>query len=505
MKSVWTLGRIPTAYPQLTGELDVEVVVVGGGITGLATASILAESGTRVALLEARQLGGGTTGGSTGNLYATLSQGLSSVAKKWNAATINTVVELRGRALDAIQHNVDRHEINCDFARRPLYLGIADSMGDSAQQLEEEYKLARGAGLDCELLDNPRHLGLPFARALRIADQAQFNPLQYCDGLARTLEHAGVKLFENSPVISIDPAKPAVLTSKGVVRANHIVLATHTPKGINMLQAEMEPCREHGCALPLLGEARLAEPGIYWSRDDAISLRSFSADGRDYLIVVGGKYKTGKAEASRAYWEELESYGQRYFTLDQASHRWSAQQYQPADLLPFIGRSGHDNVHVGTGYGADGLVWAEAAAQLIAQDILGRDNPEAALFSPRRFTPAKSAKGWLEANTKVARHLVTDHFSMEKVADFSQVAPGEGRVMKVQGETYAAYRAPDGELSLLSPVCPHMKCVVQWNPGDGSWDCPCHGSRFDTSGAVLEGPALQPLERRPPPAGQGQQ
>lgn len=503
MDSVWTLGRAQAAvYPQLKGELEVEVVVVGGGVTGLATALILSQAGARVALLEARRLGLGTTGGSTGNLYSMLAWGLSPLAKKWDSATVSKVVDVRRRALDAIENTVDRYRISCDFARRPLYLGISQSSGNFAQRLEEEYQLARNAGLECELLDQPQGLELPFTKALRIADQAQFNPLHYCDGLAKALEHAGVALFENSPVINIDPAGRKVSTPLGTVGADHIVLATHTPKGINMLQAEMEAYREHGSALPVPSDAGLAEPGIYWSLDDAVSLRSYRVAGQDYLVLVGGKYKTGEVEADRAYWVELEDYGRRCFSLagsDGASHRWSAQQYQAADLLPYIGRSGHDNVYVATGYAADGLVWSEAAAQIIAHQILGRDSHDGSLFSPRRFTPTKSAKGWLEANIKVARHLTTDHFSIQKEEDFSQVAPGEGKVIKIQGESYAAYRAMDGQLSLLSPVCPHMKCIVRWNADDTSWDCPCHGSRFDASGAVLEGPALEGLEPRQPP------
>lgn len=500
MNSVWTVDRTSAApLPPLTGELDAEIAIIGGGVTGLATAAILSDAGARVVLLEARKLGMGSTGGSTGNLYSTISKHLSSLASKWDLDTISQVVSVRCRALDNIQRNVERWGINCDFARRPLYLGAVGRNEGPARQLEEEYKLARSAGLDCQLLDNPVGLGLPFSKVLRIEDQAQFNPLLYCDGLTRALIHGGVKIFEESPATSIDAAAGTVVTPQGKVRADQIVIATHTPKGINLLQAEMEPCREHGVALPLQ-DNELAEPGIYWSLDDSISLRSHHSGGKDYLIVVGGKYKTGVEQGGESFWGGLEQYGRRYFRTGEPSHRWSAQQYQPADLLPYIGRGGHDNVYVGTGYGADGLVWSEVAAQLISQQILGRDNPDSALFNPRRFTPTKSAKGWLEANTKVAKHLATDHFSVQKETDFNQIETGQGKVVKVQGESYAAYRAPDGQLSLLSPICPHMKCIVHWNPGEKSWDCPCHGSRFDISGAVLEGPALEGLEPRQPPS-----
>lgn len=501
MNSVWALGRSEVEpFPTLMGTHDVEVVIVGGGITGLATAKILSDSGSRVAVVEAWRLGSGVTGNSTGNLYSTLSQGLSPLAEKWDEEVVRRVVDRRRKGLATIQHNVESLGIQCDFARRPLYMGVGQGGRNQIAMLEEEFRLARAAGLQCQLLDVGAGMPLPMSSVLRIDDQAQFHPLQYCDGLARALVHGGVSLYENSAVIDIDAAAGAVRTSHGELRGNYIVLATHTPKGINMVQAEMEPYREHGLSARLQNE--FAAPGIYWMLDDSVSLRSMRSGEQDYLVVVGGKYKTGKIDPDRAYWQELEDYGNRYFATDGPSHRWSAQQYQAADLLPYIGPSGHDNVFVATGYAADGLVWSEVAAEVICHQILGRTDRDAALFSPRRFTPAKSAKGWLEANTKVAKHLSTDRFSTEKADDLSQIVPGEGRVLKVQGEYYAAYRSAAGELSVLSPVCPHMKCIVHWNPDDRSWDCPCHGSRFDVSGAVLEGPALEGLAQRQPPARQ---
>lgn len=499
MNSVWGLGRSEVAsFPELTGELNVDVVIVGGGITGLATALILCDSGSQVAVVEAQQLGTGSTGHSTGNLYSTLSQGLSPLAKKWDVDVVRQVVERRRKALERIQVNVERLGISCDFARRPLYLGIAESNKSNLDLLEEEHRLAQAAGLSSQLIDSPTGLRLPFSTVLQIEDQAQFNPLHYCDGLAKALAHRKAHVFENSPAISIDPASGSVKTAMGVVKADHIVLATHTPKGINILQAEMEAYREHGLAMPLETEGS-SQPGICWMLDDSQSLRTYRAGEQEYLVIVGGKYKTGKMERGRDYWQELESYGARYFSLGEPSHQWSAQQYQAADLLPYIGQSGHDNVYVATGYAADGLVWGEVAAQMISHQILGNGDRDAALFSPRRFTPTKSAKGWLEANTKVAKHLSTDRFSLETADDLSQMSPGEGRVVKVNGESYAAYRSPEGELHVVSPVCPHMKCIVHWNSGDKSWDCPCHGSRFDISGAVLEGPALHGLEPLQPP------
>ncbi|MGQ9424500.1 FAD-dependent oxidoreductase [Gilvimarinus sp. F26214L] len=489
MTAVWNLGCEPKDFPRLDQDMDLDVVVVGGGITGLSTALLLSEAGERVALLEAYRVGSGCSGGSTGNLYSTLSQGLSAVGKKWDADTVRELVALRRRGLEGIEHNVERLGIDCQFERRSLYFCSADR-----NNLQSEADASVAAGLGADLVDSPRGLGISVPHALQISEQAQFNPLQYCDGLARAAAASGAAIFEHSPAIRVDASEGRVETPTGTARAGHIVFATHTPKGINMLQAEMEVLREHAIAAPMLSKTGEYPRAITWALDDSYSLRSTFHQGQLYLVLVGQKHQTGHHTSD--YFADMEHWLCQRFEVGEVTHRWSAQQYRPADLLPFVGRSGHDNIYVATGFSADGLVWGELAAQVISGQILGRKGQGADLLNPRRFTPSKSAKGWLEANMKVARHLGSDYLGVEKLETLDQVRAGEGRVARFRGENYAIYRSPQGELSALSPVCPHMKCMVHWNAADVSWDCPCHGSRFNIQGEVLEGPAFRGLEKR---------
>jgi glycine/D-amino acid oxidase-like deaminating enzyme/nitrite reductase/ring-hydroxylating ferredoxin subunit len=500
MSAVWNLpGSSSFTYPRLEQSADVDVVIIGGGLTGLATALNLCDAGERVAVIEAREIGSGSSGGSTGNLYSTVSNGLAGIRRKWGQETVNQVVNLRGQALADIQRHVERLSIDCQFERRPLHFCIQADVDHYGKVLEEEFDVSVAAGLQAEILERPDGLGMPVQRALRIEDQAQFNPLQYCQGLARAVQHEGGLVFEHSPVADVDAGEGRVTTADGaVIKAGHIVFATHTPKGINMLQAEMEVYREHGIAAPLNSTNGDCPRGIFWTLDGFHSVRSYEHQGQPYIVVVGQKHKVGHGELGQGHFEELGDFARGYFDVAAVSHRWSAQQYQSADLLPYIGRSGHDNVYVATGYAADGLVWSEVAAQVISHQILGRKDVDGDLLNPRRFTPAKSAKSWLETNTKVAKHLSTDRFTVEKMDDLHQVEAGEGKVLKIGGDSYAVYRSLEGELKTLSPVCPHMKCMVHWNSADKSWDCPCHGSRFDTDGQILEGPAYRSLEKRTP-------
>ena len=495
MTAIWNLADLEGGrYPAMAKDLEVEVAIVGGGVTGLSTAIRLLEEGRKVAVLEALKVGQGSSGNSTGNLYGTLSQGLRSVRGKWEDDALRQVGGARSAAVDAIESRIGQYGIECQFERRPLYFCLPSPDEKQQQALADEYEASLVAGLRAELVDNVPGMPVPVRRALLIENQAQLNPLRYAQELAKVVAGQGGQLFEDTAVIDVDASEGRVATASGVVTAEHIVFATHTPKGINLVQAEMEPSREYGVAAPL--NESTGPEGIFWLMDQFHSVRTYRHEDRTYLVVIGEKHPTGQDEAGDAHYENLRQYARQHFNLEGFSHSWSAQQYKSADRLPYIGRSAHDNVYVGTGYGADGLTWGEVAAKIITDLVMDRQTEASRLFNPRRFTPVKSAKSWAALNTKVAKHLTTDYLKLDKIEDFEHVRPGEGKVVNARGDKVAVYRSPDNVLSVLSPVCPHMKCMVKWNPADTSWDCPCHGSRFKPEdGSVIEGPAYSPLTR----------
>jgi Rieske Fe-S protein len=291
------------------------------------------------------------------------------------------------------------------------------------------------------------------------------------------------------------------VTVAGHVKAHTIVLATHTPLGINLLQAEMVAYREYGIAAPLQGKS--PPPAIYWLMDEFHSVRRYRQGNNDYLVVVDAKHETGHGEKGEGYYDSLKQYAQEKFGAESFAFQWSAQQYRSADGLPYIGKSGHGNVYVATGFAADGLVWGQAAAEIICDSILGHESPAGELLNPRRFTPLKSFPTWTKMNATAARHLVIARLKKDKF-DPDNLRPGEGKVFDFEGHKRAVYRSPDNSLIALSPTCPHLKCIVHWNAADATWDCPCHGSRFSPYGSVIEGPALAPLEQVELPGSQEQ-
>lgn len=499
MQSVWMIERNDPPVPRLSGEVEAEVVVVGGGITGVSTALRLAVAGRSVVLLEAGRIGAGSTGRSTGNLYGTVSSGLAPLRDKWDATVVRDVVAMRLQAIDWIERTAARLKIDCGFARCPLFRSVAGA--DAQQTLEREFDAAQEARLSPDWVAGIPGLPLPLCRTVRIDGQAQFNPLAYVQGLGRELARRGVIVHESSPVLDIDARKGVVRTGEGKVTAQNIVLATHTPKGINLVQAEMEVCREYGVAGRLGEHAGSGPSGICWISDRSRSIRTWRHNGREHAIAVGERHVTGQYEGGVDYAERLRETLRQGFDMDGFSHAWSAQQFKPADGLPYIGASGQGNVYIATGFAADGLTWGTVAAEIIGSLIAGRDSRIAELLSPRRFTPVKSARGWAAENAVVLRHLVADRLGSADAVTLAGVGAGEGRIVDMDGGKHAVYRSAEGRLSVLSPVCPHLKCHVGWNPAESTWDCPCHGSRFDTDGQVIEGPALQPLERRELEAG----
>ena len=493
--SIWKGTSEETDFPALTGDLSVDVAIIGGGITGITAALLLSQAGKSVAVLEAGKLGMGTTGFSTGNLYAVLAEHLFTIGEKWDEATMRAVADARQGAVDLIEKIITTHAIDCDFFRRPLHLFAADAAEERKGAVEKEYQAAVTIGLKARLTET---LPSPFKaeKALIIEEQAQFHPLNYVKGLAQAIADERCQIFEHSKAIAIDDSRCIVDTAGGSVTAGKIIMATHTPKGVNVLQTELGPYREYAIAARLDGND--FPEGIFWSLGPSRhSIRSYDSNGHKYLLVLGEDHKTGQKEETGECYQRLEEYLRANFAAGAIEYRWSAQRYYPADKLPYIGKSiGSANVYVATGYATDGLVYGTLAAVLISDDIMGRENPCSGLFDSRRFNPAKSAKEFLTENINVAGYYLKDYLKGPETHSADEVGRGEGKLIKLNGEKLAAYRDDNGKLFLLSPVCTHMKCIVHWNKAERTWDCPCHGSRFQFDGEVIEGPAIAALESK---------
>jgi Rieske Fe-S protein len=337
--------------------------------------------------------------------------------------------------------------------------------------------------------------GLPAAagEVLLLPGQAQMQPQAYVLHLAREAAQAGARIHEHSRVLEIDYKARRAATATGSVTARELVMATHTPKGIRMVHAEMPVHREYGIAL----RGAFPDPGagIFWAKgDDSLSMRTLEADGERFLVCAGQEQKTGLHNA-KAGLMALEAQALKHFGDATVTHRWSAQNYRGADSLPYIGRDA-TGCFVATGFATDGLTWGTVAARLIAEEIAGKAPAFLKLCKPTRVSPVKGGKAILEEVTTMAKALVQDYLTDRQEEKLASLAPGDSAIVDSEGESVAAWRSPQGELFAVSPVCTHLGCKVHWNSVETSWDCPCHGSRFQPDGTVVEGPALRPLTRK---------
>ncbi|WP_205499859.1 FAD-dependent oxidoreductase [Rufibacter psychrotolerans] len=492
--SIWRQDAHPTPYPTLQGELETDVVVIGGGITGITTAHLLASAGKRVIVLEALKVAESTTGYSTGNLYGYVGQYLQLLESKYDRQTVAAVTASRTEAVNLIEQLVQQHGLDCHFRRVPFYF-LTEHEAE-AGFVRKEAEVAQAIGLPAHH-DTASPLPYPIAGALRLDHQAQFNPMAYVQELAARTAGSNCQIFENSKVLKVDEGQPhTVHTQHGKVRARQVIHATHTPKGIWFLHTLLGPYREYALAV------KLNQPypeGTFWAfhAGHHHSLRPYTNDqGEHFLLILGESHKVGHKENNQENFQKLEQYVRERFNVQSVEYRWAAQQYKPADGIPYIGRRDEDSeIYVATGFEADGLTYGTMAAMLLSDLILGRENPYAALYSPTRHNPRKAAAKFLKENADVAFQLIKDLPYRSQVEELADIAAGEGKNIEMDGKNYGAYRDHSGHLHVVSAVCTHMGCLVHFNKAETSWDCPCHGSRFDVEGKVLEGPAIYDLAR----------
>jgi glycine/D-amino acid oxidase-like deaminating enzyme/nitrite reductase/ring-hydroxylating ferredoxin subunit len=489
--SVWRATATGAGFAMLQGDVQCDVLVVGGGITGVTTALLLAQQGRKVVLLEADGIGDGTTGHSTGNLYVTTSEGISSVLSTWGESVAREVVQQRKAAMDFVELQC-RDSADAHFTRCKLVLWSRDLDGNPG--VEQEQQALAQLGCAATITDSvPAGLPQPRGPVMVLEDQAQMQPQAYVLGLAQRAAKAGASLHEHSRVIDLDAKARTATTATGSVKAAEIVLATHSPKGIHFVHAEMPVHREYVVAFE--AGARDPGPGIFWWQgEEGLSIRTLAHEGKRYVIAAGPEQKVGlhNAKASLLVVEKLAT---EMLQPGAALHRWSAQNYRSHDGLPYVGRD-HTGCFIATGFSTDGLTWGTAAAQMIAAELAGQPLPFTQRCAPGRFTPTKGASTLVEENVTTVKTLVQDYLTRSQHEHLSSLAVGDSAIVEAEGETFAAWRAPDGELFAVSPVCTHMGCKVRWNSVETSWDCPCHGSRFRPDGTVIEGPAIVALQRK---------
>lgn len=497
-ESIWKTFSQQTNFARLQNDVFVDVAIIGGGITGISTAQQLKDSGLSTIVLESGKIGQGSTGHSTGNLYLNIEELLVSLKGKYDDDIIRKVIEARKKAFDVIESNVSKYQIDCDFRKRSMF--IYEEEDSSSSTIKDEREFDKKIQISAQEI-NPKDFPFRFVSGVQYSDQAQFNPLLYTQGLALQVHKMdSCAVYENTRVKSIkeEGGNYKIQTTSGVVKAKYVIHATHSPKGKQLsYHSRLGAYREYGVAAILEDNAAYPE-GIFWlyQNDEKYSFRTYSRNGKLHLMAIGKPHKVGQKGNNKQCIEGLIYFLNDKFPIKEITHVWGGQNYKPADNLPFIGRISSDsNEFIATGFSTDGLIYGTLAATIIANIIKGNPDPYQEIFQPYRNQILESAKKFVKENLNVTGQLLKDWVFKNDDHDISRIPKGKGEVIKRDGKRAAVYITPDGEPKILSAVCTHLGCIIHWNELENTWDCPCHGTRFNVDGEILEGPAFKPLQK----------
>lgn len=474
-----------------------DVVVVGGGITGLTTALKLQESGSRCVLIEAQQLGFGTTGGTTAHINTLLDMPYDDITRNFGAEGAQLVAQATRTTIESVAENVMKYDISCDFSYQDGFLFAKDE--GEAKKLESIFQASHTAGVEVDKVVN---IPFPLRPEMAIAykKQAQLHPLKYLYALARAFVAAGGEIIEHARVTNtkfINHTHHVETSAAGTIRANNLVYATHIPLGINLLHFRCAPYRSYVLAAEV-AEEEYVDGLVYDLHQPYHYYRNYLSNGKRFLIIGGADHKTGHGEPQTAF-RELEAHLRKHFDVRTVIHRWSAQFFESTDGLPYIGPlpGAKERTFVATGFGGNGITFGSFSALLLSDMILGNKNPYEHIFSPKRVKPIAGFSNFVTENADVAYRFVADRIQAEKLESLVELAPESGTVVRWGEQKIAIYKTQEGEVKALNPVCTHAGCIVAWNDAEKSWDCPCHGGRYDIDGHVLTGPPRQDLERIP--------
>jgi len=497
-------GPLPRFSPPRS-EVNVDVVVVGGGLTGITAAYLLKQAGLTVALVERGRCARIDTGNTTAHLTNVTDQRLHHLIRTFGPKSARAVWDAGGAAIDQIVNLIRAEDIACDFRWVPGYLHVpaSDAKPGAVEELQQEAAAAAQLGIRAKFLPATPLFEVP---GIEFPHQAIFHPRKYLAALLRRIPGRGSHVLENAPVEEVLQRPLAVKVGGVRVRGKYLVLATHTPLQGNtalapalLLQTRLSLYTSYalGARLP----ANSLPVGAWWDAGDPyFYLRVERRRGFDYAIFGGEDHKTGQEKDTTAAYARLEKKFLSFAPRAKIDHRWSGQVILTNDGLPLIGETAAHQF-AATGFAGNGMTFGTLGAMMAVDAVLKRKNPWQELFDVHRKKFLGGTWDYLTENKDYPYYMVRSRLAKPQGRTLGHLRRGEGRILELDGQKVAAHRSPAGKVSLCSPVCTHLQCIVGWNQAEQTWDCPCHGSRFKPSGEVISGPAETPLEKIPLPAG----
>ncbi len=492
-KSYWISSTPSTDYPNLSNDINTDILIIGGGMTGITCAYLLAKEGIKSVVIEADRILQGTTGNTTAKItsqHGLIYNKIKTQIGKELSDQYADANESAIRFIEAVQHE---QNIDCDFTHQPAY--VFTCQDKYVSEIEDEVKAAQDSGIKASYEDRIP-FDIPVRAAIRFENQAQFHPRKYLLSLAQIAAENGCTIYEQTRAVNMEKNSLYIIkTHNGSrIKAKTVIIASHYPfyNKASLYFGRIYIERSYILAIKVKEKY---PGGMYITAEDpGRSLRSLQTPEGDFVLVGGEHHKTGQGPDTMKHYEALVKFACDTFDIEDVLCRWSTQDCMTLDGLPYSGyfSSNTPNLLIATGYGKWGMTNSTASALLLRDLLIHGKSKWEDVYSPQRKTFAASAKDFIKENLNVGKELIKG--KLEAVPEAAEIACTEARIISVNGKRTGAYRDEHGKLHLVNTTCPHMGCELNWNSAEKSWDCPCHGSRFTYEGQIIEGPAVNPLE-----------
>jgi len=496
---VWIDNTPIRKFPKLQKNINVDVLVVGAGVTGITTAYLLKKAGSTIALIERERVASMDTGHTTAHLTYVTDVQLQELARNFGNDHAQAAWDAGADAVDQIERIVGEEQSDCEFTRVPAYLHVRvdGSSKKEASSLKKEADVAAKLGFDAAYLNSAPYFNLP---AVRFANQAKFHPRKYLRSLVEKIPGNGSHVLEKSGASEFDAKKRRVKVNRNWISFHRVVMATNNPlvgfasiTSATLLQTKLSLYTSYalGARVPL----NTVPEALFWdTRDPYDYLRIDRHRGFDYIVYGGEDHKTGQKKKTQNAYARLLVRLRKIIPKANIDHRWSGQVICTPDGLPYIGQNA-EHQFVATGYCGNGITFGTVAAIMARDWTTGQKNPWTDLFAVDRKKIKGAMWNYLRDNKDYPYYMFKDRLARPEADSVCELRPGDGMIIGRHGKKVAAFRDPRGHIHRLSPVCTHLGCLVRWNPSESTWDCPCHGSRFKPTGEVIAGPAEEPLPR----------
>ncbi len=491
-RSYWIDSTKETKYPSLKEDLTIDIAIVGGGIVGITSALLLIKEGYKVAIFEGNKIIKGASGHTTAKITSQHNLIYDYLIKTFGFEKAQQYGEANEEALEFIVDKVEKNNINCNLEVLPSY--VYTLQDNYVSKIERELEACHKLGL------NPHFKGrfllsLPIKASIEFRDQAQFHPRKYLLSLAEEFVSYGGHIYEDTRIVDLEKGSPIKLTTEDGLKiiSEKVISASHFPfyDGYGMYFARLRPERSY-----LIGVTAKDDfpRGMFISAENPKRSLRRQNDQEKQLILIGGEnHKTGEGKETEFHYNALSSFAKDLFSIDEELYRWSTQDYITIDRVPYIGKlsSSCENIYVATGFGKWGMSGGTNAALMLRDLIIKGSSPYEELFSPSRHITPSSVKNFIIENLDTSKELIKGKLKIS--SDNLKLNRDEGRIVEIDEDKFGAYKDTEGTLHLVDITCTHLGCELTWNCAERTWDCPCHGSRFNFKGEIIEGPAIEPL------------